>query len=135
MKKACTILLVLLTGCVTQHPAGYGAVAGAGIGAGVGAIVASSSSDYSLGRSMGFGAAIGVPAGIAVGYAANETAKYYILSSNNDAIDLNNEMIVDNQNEIQYLRDGVAAQEPIGLPDEDRAEHIYVGPSLGNSWR
>ena len=93
------------------------------------------SSSLTVPEGLGYGAAIGVPVGILVAYGSDEYAKYYILSSNNAQIRENNRTIRSNQDQIEEVRALVGTEEAKGFPDEDKIDHIYLGPTLGNPWR
>jgi hypothetical protein len=135
LKISSLLLLAVSAGCTTNHPVGYGSLGGAAAGAGVGAIVARNSSSISNVQGIGYGALIGIPVGIAAAYISDTTAKYYIISSNNSAIEDNYETIYDNQATINRLRYEALMERPRGNPDPDLAEYLYIGPKLGNSWR
>lgn len=128
-------LALLSSACTTNYPQTVGGVGGGLVGAGVGAAIGRSSSSISVAHGMGVGAAIGVPAGILLAYTSDAAAKYYIISSNENAISDNYRQIVINQETIEGARQVIFVEAPRGLPDEDRAEYIYLGPSLGNPWR
>jgi hypothetical protein len=128
-------LVLILAGCTTNYPTTYGSIGGAAAGAGIGAIVAHNSSKISNFQGIGYGALIGIPVGIIVAHASDATAKYYILSSNDDTIAENKDIIFANQQYLNEERAQVMFERPRGNPDPDLAEYIYVGPTLGNVWR
>ena len=131
---SCTFLL-FLSACTTNYPMTVGVLGGAAIGAGAGAAIGRASTSVTVPNAMGVGAAIGVPAGILLAYTSDSIAKSYILAENDTAIAENYNQIITNQNYIEELRHEVAEVSPQGLPDEDSAQYIYMGPSLGNPWR
>ena len=135
IKISSLLLVAALVGCTTDHPIAYGSLGGAAAGAGVGAIVAANSSSISNIEGIGYGALIGIPVGIAAAYVSDTTAKYYVISSNNSAIESNYETIYDNQARLDKLRYEALMERPRGNPDPDLAEYTYIGPRLGNPWR
>ena len=130
-----TFLAIILSGCTTNYPNTVGGIGGGVAGAGIGAAIGRSSSSISVAKGLGVGAAVGIPVGILVAHTSDSIAKYYIISANQDMIKGNYDQIIFNQMVIDEIRQGVALDTPRGLPDEDLAEYIYVGPSLGNPWR
>ncbi len=130
-----TFLAIILSGCTTNYPNTVGAIGGGAIGAGVGAAIGRGSSSISVPHGLGVGAAIGIPVGIVLAHSSDAVAKYYILSTNQETIASNYGQIVFNQTVLEDIRHNISLDAPRGLPDEDLAEYIYLGPSLGNPWR
>jgi hypothetical protein len=131
----CLASFLSITGCTTNYPTTVGTLGGAAAGAGVGAIVARNSASISNVQGIGYGALIGIPVGIGIAHLSDATAKYYIISTNDDAIRENQQIISDNQRYIEEERLQALFERPRGNPDPDNAEYIYVGPTMGNVWR
>lgn len=135
-------LVVALSACSSAGTSVYqdaavGGVGGAAIGAGTGAIIGSTIKNGAVGKSALLGGAIGLPVGILAGVAYTNYAQNGEIADNKARIDANREHILQQERELDYLRNGMRddSSSKTVNPDQERIEHQYQGPTLGNPFR
>lgn len=129
-------LLAPLQGCTgAASPVAVGGGLGVAAGAGAGALVGTLLSRGDVAASALLGGAIGLPVGLALGYAWKQQAEESAEKAKIAQYIKNQDQIMEQEREIEILREDVLKDTPRSLPDEDLKEYQFLGASLGNPYR
>lgn len=132
--------LLALSACATSETATNataGGLMGTAAGAGTGAIVGSVISNGDVGQSALLGGAIGLPVGILAGVAYSNHSQSVAIEDNQERIINNKLHIMQQDRELDYLRNKIRddSSSKTVQPDPSEIEYEYLGPSLGNPYR
>jgi hypothetical protein len=126
----------LLTGCGSRlKNSAAGGAAGAFIGAGTGAIIASSITNGDVPGSALLGAGVGLPVGLALGLALSAYDDEVQEKDRFEEYQANQYEIIQNDRELEQLRDELRQDSPTGNPDRHMKERVHTGPTLGSYYR
>lgn len=131
--KLIMVIFPLLTGACASS-IGAGAAAGTAAGAGIGAIAGAAISRGDVLGSALLGGAIGLPLGILISYQMQKNKEAELEQQKVAQYMRNQQLIVDREKEIEALRYEVLSDAPTETPKQD-PDYLYMGPSLGNSFR
>jgi hypothetical protein len=129
-----TILIFSSPGCGMElSPTATGGILGIAGGAGAGAIVGTLISRGDVLASSLLGGAIGLPLGLALGYAWQMNSEKYQQAALISRYVDNQELIMQQEREIEALREEAEREIPKTMPDSDLKQYQYIGSTLGGT--
>jgi predicted lipid-binding transport protein (Tim44 family) len=128
--------LLAFTGCNRLfHSAPSGAFAGGLLGAGTGALIGAAISNGDVAASALLGTAVGIPAGIVTAIMVQKRSEASRRQRLQEEIERNQRSLKATENEIAMRHRELLKRAPKGPTSLKKADPIYTGATLANSYR